>query len=299
MSFFEDRLKRVLERSEARRQEIPLEALVPGPYQPRRRHERLDDLAASIRERGVLQPLLVRPLENGRFQIVAGERRWRAAKMAGLASVPALVREMSDEDARLLALVENLQREDLNPFEETIGILELLSARLKRPVDDVVSLLQRMWNEHRGKVTQNVLGNPEARTIEDTFKELGRLGWESFVQARLPLLKLPEDLKAALIEGALPYTAALELKKLTDPDQRASLLALAIEESLSVREVKARVAEILRAQRDQSLSEVARDYAPRLRSLALRLKQVPSLPQKARSEIDRHLKAIEEILKQV
>ena len=299
MSFFENRLKRVLERSEARRQEIPLEALVPSPFQPRRRHERLDDLADSIREHGVLQPLLVRPLEEDRFEIVAGERRWRAAKLAGLNTIPAIVREMSDDEARLLALVENLQREDLNPFEETTGILDLLSTRLEKPVDDVISLLQRMWNERRGKVTQNVLGNPDAQAVEEIFKELGRLTWESFVQTRLPLLGLPDDLKQTLLDGVLPYTAVLELKKLTDPEQRAALIASAVRESLSVRDIRVRVAEILRSEREKTRTDIAREYAPRLRQLAKRLVRVDALSSTTRAKLEHHLKAIEEILEKL
>ncbi|MFN3179576.1 MAG: ParB/RepB/Spo0J family partition protein, partial [Thermus sp.] len=101
---------------------LPLEALVPSP-QPRKRFEGLEALAHSIREKGVLQPLLVRPLGDGRYAIVAGERRYRAARMAGLSEVPVRVVELSEKEARLFALVENLQREDLNPYEETVGVL--------------------------------------------------------------------------------------------------------------------------------------------------------------------------------
>ena len=97
---------------------IPVEAIAPGPYQPRQEPDAcLAELTASIQEHGILQPLLVRPAA-GRFEIVAGERRWRAAKAAGLATVPAVVREMSDRDAAVMALVENLQREGLSFFDE-------------------------------------------------------------------------------------------------------------------------------------------------------------------------------------
>jgi len=137
---------------------VPLEALLPSP-QPRRRFEALEALAQSIREKGVLQPLLVRPLGDGRYAIVAGERRYRAAKMAGLSEVPVRVLEISEKEARLLALVENLQREDLNPYEETLGVLELLSEDLGKTREEVVSLLHRMRDEARGKVPRNVSGN--------------------------------------------------------------------------------------------------------------------------------------------
>jgi ParB family chromosome partitioning protein len=222
---------------------VPLEALLPSP-QPRRRFENLEALAESIREKGVLQPLLVRPLGDGRYAIVAGERRYRAAKMAGLTQVPVRVLDLSEKEARLLALVENLQREDLNPYEETLGVLELLSEELGKTREEVVALLHRMRDEARGRVPQNVLGSPEAKRVEEVFQALGRMTWESFVQARLPLLGLPEDLRAALEEGALPYTAALELKKVKDPEARAQLLEEA-KGGLSLRELKARVREVL------------------------------------------------------
>jgi ParB family chromosome partitioning protein len=151
---------------------LPLEALVPSP-QPRRRFENLEALAESIREKGVLQPLLVRPLGDGRYAIVAGERRYRAAKMAGLAEVPVRVLDLSEKEARLLALVENLQREDLNPYEETLGVLELLSEDLGKTREEVVGLLHRMRNEARGKVPHNVVGSPEAKRVEEVFQALG------------------------------------------------------------------------------------------------------------------------------
>ncbi len=164
---------------------LPLDVLVPSS-QPRRRFENLEALAHSIREKGVLQPLLVRPLGDGKYAIVAGERRYRAALMAGLSEVPVRVVDLSEKEARLLALVENLQREDLNPYEETVGVLALLSEDLGRPVEEVVALLHRMRDEARGRVPQNVLGSPEARRVEEVFRALGRVGWESFVQAPPP-----------------------------------------------------------------------------------------------------------------
>jgi ParB family chromosome partitioning protein len=222
---------------------VPLSVLVPQA-QPRRRFENLEALAESIREKGVLQPLLVRPLGDGRYAIVAGERRYRAAKMAGLAEVPVRVLDLSEKEARLLALMENLQREDLNPYEETLGVLDLLSEDLGKTREEVVSLLERMRKEKRGVAAHNVMGTPEAKRVEEVFRALGRMSWESFVQNRLPLLGLPEDLRAALEEGALPYTAALELKKVKDLEARTRLLEEA-KGGLSLRELKARVREVI------------------------------------------------------
>ena len=108
---------------------LPVDQLQRGRYQPRTRMDdaSLQELAASIRKQGLMQPILVRPLERGRYEIIAGERRWRAAKIAGLAEVPALVRDVPDSAALAMALVENIQREDLNPLEEASGVQRLIS----------------------------------------------------------------------------------------------------------------------------------------------------------------------------
>jgi ParB family chromosome partitioning protein len=140
---------------------VPLEALVPSP-QPRRRFENLEALAESIREKGVLQPLLVRPLGDGRYAIVAGERRYRAAKMAGLAEVPVRVLDLSEKEARLLALVENLQREDLNPYEETLGVLDLLSEELGKTREEVVGLLRADAEGEAGGGSPQRCGHPRS-----------------------------------------------------------------------------------------------------------------------------------------
>jgi ParB family chromosome partitioning protein len=111
---------------------LPVTALQPGKYQPRTQMDRasLEELAASIRVQGLMQPILVRPvadrLGEERFEIVAGERRWRAAQMAGLAEVATLIREIPDESALAMALIENIQRENLNPLEEALGLQRLI-----------------------------------------------------------------------------------------------------------------------------------------------------------------------------
>lgn len=111
-----------------RLRELPIELLQRGKYQPRTAMDKaaLDELAETIRAQGVLQPLLVRAADDGRFEIIAGERRWRAAQLAGLQSVPAVVREVSDQNAMAVALIENIQRKDLNAIEEAAGLQRLL-----------------------------------------------------------------------------------------------------------------------------------------------------------------------------
>lgn len=109
-------------------QNLPIGALQPGKYQPRTQMdpEALEDLAASIRVQGLMQPVLVRPIGDDRYEIVAGERRWRASELAGLPEIPALVREIPDEAALAMGLIENIQRENLNPLEEAVGIRRLI-----------------------------------------------------------------------------------------------------------------------------------------------------------------------------
>ena len=276
-----------VERPSGEEARLPLDLLVPSP-QPRKRFENLKALAESIREKGVLQPLLVRPLGDGRYAIVAGERRYRAARMAGLSEVPVRVVELSEKEARLLALVENLQREDLNPYEETVGVLALLSEDLGKSAEEVVALLHRMRDEARGRVPRNVAGSSEARRVEELFKALGRMSWESFVRHRLPLLNLPEDLKAALEEGAIPYTAALELKKVKDEALRKALLE-EVRAGLSLRDLKTRVREVLKKER------APRPWYREVGERLLRL-DLEALPPERRALVERKLKELEELL---
>ena len=109
-------------------QSLALDRLRPGKYQPRTRMDEasLDELAQSIREHGVMQPVLVRPVEGGRFEILAGERRWRAAQRAGLKELPVLVKNVPDSSALAIGLIENIQREDLNPLEQANGLARLI-----------------------------------------------------------------------------------------------------------------------------------------------------------------------------
>lgn len=108
---------------------LPIEHLQPGQYQPRTRmdQESLQELAASITSQGIIQPILVRPIANGHYEIIAGERRWRAAQIAKLSEVPVLVRDIPDEATLAVALIENIQRENLNPVEEAIGLKRLMN----------------------------------------------------------------------------------------------------------------------------------------------------------------------------
>ena len=131
-------------RSEDDLAQLAVASLQPGKYQPRTRMDEasLEQLAQSIRSRGILQPIVVRPVSDGRFEILAGERRWRAARLAGLERVPALIREVTDEAALGIGLIENIQREDLNPIEEATG-LERLIAEFKLTHEEAATAVGR------------------------------------------------------------------------------------------------------------------------------------------------------------
>jgi ParB family chromosome partitioning protein len=214
------------------------------PQQQPRRYfdpDKLEQLTISVKNLGILEPLLVRQLQLNEYELVAGERRYRAAQKAGLTEIPVVVRELTDEEALQLSLIENLQREDLNPVEETEAILQLLATQLSSSVEEARALLYRMQNEVKGKVTQNVLGSPEGELIQTMFDSLGLMSWESFTSSRLPLLNLPDEVIEALRQGRIEYTKAQALARIKDAPTRQALLNQAIEENLSLKEIVQRI----------------------------------------------------------
>lgn len=229
------------------KQSLAIESIALVANQPRRYFDpdKLRGLTESVRQHGILEPILVRPSEkDGMYELVAGERRFKAAQEVGLTSIPVVIRKLSDEEALQLALVENLQREDLNPLEETEGILQLLSLRLKIPLTDVPPFLYRMRNEAIGSVNQNVLINEEAQAVQVVFAELGTISWESFATARLPLLRLPTEILKALRGGKIAYTKAQVIARVKDDVQRQQLLEQAIAEDFSLNQIKERIASL-------------------------------------------------------
>ncbi|WP_375494363.1 ParB/RepB/Spo0J family partition protein [uncultured Nostoc sp.] len=164
-------------------QSMPLDQIVLPPNQPRRYFdsEALKQLTESIKQHGILQPILVRPLDGEKHELVAGERRYRAAQELGLKVVPVVIRELDDNAAFQLALIENLLREDLNPIEETEGILHLLALKLGRSIEEIPPLLyrlQRLQNK-ASTVTHNVMGAHDGEGDEPTHNVMGGVETES------------------------------------------------------------------------------------------------------------------------
>ena len=195
---------------------LPVNAIRPGKYQPRTRmdEQALAELSASIKAQGLIQPVLVRPI-NGtaeRYELIAGERRWRAARMAGLSEIPALVREVPDNAALAMSLIENIQREDLNPIEEAAGV-------------------QRLVEEFR-------------MTHEQAADAVGRS--RSATTNLLRLLKLAKPVQAMLLQGALEIGHARALLSLEAARQIEAANRI-VARRLSVRESEALAARLQRA----------------------------------------------------
>jgi ParB family transcriptional regulator, chromosome partitioning protein len=188
--------------------ELPIELISPNPSQPRRRFDQdaLTGLAESLEERGVLQPVLVRPKAGGTYELIAGERRWRAARMAGLETIPALLRPRDDAETLELALIENMAREDLNPIEE---------ARACAALVEELSLTREQVGRRVGR---------------------GRVAVSNLIR----LLDLPDDVVELLASGALSEGHGRALLLAEDHDARRSLARAAAAEGWSVRTVEAR-----------------------------------------------------------
>lgn len=173
-------------------QALALSQLRPGVGQPRREFDakKLEELSRSIREQGILQPLLVRPSGEG-YEIVAGERRWRAAQLAGLTEVPVVVRELSEREARQLALIENLQREDLNLLDEVDAKLALVAETLQLPLEQARARLMQLLRLPNGD---------EHQALDRAFGSLGE-NWTSFARGKLRVLNWPAPLLDAVRTG--------------------------------------------------------------------------------------------------
>jgi ParB family chromosome partitioning protein len=242
---------------------VAIEDLYPSPGQPRKHFDdaRLDELAASIKAQGIIQPLVVRLREGGGYELIAGERRWRAAQRAGLHEVPVVVRDVAEKRAFEMALVENLQREDLNPIEEAQGFERLI--------------------EEFG-YTQEALAS--------------RVGKDrSTVANALRLLRLPTPVRALVTEGRLQMGHARALLGLESAEAAERLARRVVARDLSVRQVEALVKHERDGARGQAPaapakpSSSARDLGERLsRALGTRVRVVESAPGQGHLEVAYH-----------
>jgi ParB family chromosome partitioning protein len=212
--------------------ELKLDQLKPGKYQPRSRmdEESLKELAASIKAQGIMQPILARELVNGDYEIIAGERRWRAAQLAGLTQVPVLLRKVPDNAALAMALIENIQREDLNPLEEAIGI-------------------QRLIDEFQ-------------MTHQAAADAVGRS--RSAASNLLRLLKLPQTVQDMLMEGSIDMGHARALISLENAEQillanKIILLGLSVRETEKLVQQQAEQADVKQTNDTKQEKNIDRD----------------------------------------
>ena len=222
--------------------------------QPRRYFDpaKLAQLKQSIQEHGILEPLLVRPLPNGAYELVAGERRLKAAQALGLTEVPIVSKALNDQEAVQVALIENLQREDLNPIEETEALLELLTITLSVEPEEVISLLNRA--NHAKNRNQQLEDNVilQIEKVESVLSVIGRFTSESFRANRLPLLNLPEDVLETLRQGKLEYTKARTIARVKDEANRQQLLEQAIANDLSLSQIREQIAALKAERKDKT-----------------------------------------------
>jgi ParB family chromosome partitioning protein len=228
--------------------QLPVGSIRPNRRQPRRRldAETVSELAESVRIQGVVQPVLVRPDGEGRYELIVGERRWRAARAAGLATIPALLREAEDLDALLLALVENVARENLSPVDE---------ARAYATLMDEFEL-----------------------SLGDVAERVGRS--KASVSNRVRLLELPEDVLALLERGQLTEGHARAILSIPDHEQRRQLARRIVRQGLSVRMAeraarwagaRTRPRKVTSARLDPALAERAKGILTRLSGAEVRV----------------------------
>lgn len=273
---------------------VALDEIRVRPDQPRRYfdQERIDQLATSIREKGLLQPVLLRRYGN-EYELVAGERRYRAAQQVGLEAIPALVVEIPDENVAEIALVENLNREDLNPVEETDAVLNLLSAKLGKSVGDIIGTIRSIYDQERGRLGNTGVSTEDETEVRNIFKVTGRLTVSSFCTHRLPLLSLPKSLLDAVRSGKLEYTKAKLLARISNEDTRTAILTRVIEEGLS--------RESLRQELFNPASSPVRakeERAVDVNSIKRKLtaQRIEKLPKRKRQRLDKLLIQVEELL---
>lgn len=277
---------------------VPIHKIKVALKQPRRWFDpdKMAQLVQSVREYGILEPLLVRPLNNGEYELIAGERRLKAAVLTGLVEVPIVSKELTDKQALSIALLENLQREDLNPVEETEGILELLRIDLDVTFEEVITILNQAANAKKRdlELTENV--SRQVEQIEFILAGIGRFNAESFRTSRLPLLNLPPDVLSVLRQGKLEFTKARAIARIKDEEKRALVLREAISQNLSLTQIKKLIQQL---QSTESISNTTPEkiLIERYSDIGKRLKQaLVWKDDKKRKKLEKLLNDLEKLL---
>lgn len=224
-----------------RTDEVPLESVTPNPDQPRTnfKREEIEELAASIDKDGLLQPILVRPMGEGKYQIIAGERRWQACRLIGMKTVPVRIKEADDDKALELALIENVQRSDLNPIEEAYGYRRMMERR---------------------NLTQSEVAQAMSK---------GR----STVANALRLLELPEEAQQLLFEEKITAGHARAILSIPNKDGRQKLTHKLVEEKLSVREAES-IARLFAGKKNDEAPQVRQPTPKSFKTVAKALRDI-------------------------
>lgn len=271
--------------------------------QPRRYFDEaeLEQLAASIRSNGVIEPIIVRKSDTGRYLLVAGERRLKASRIAGKKTIPAIINfTASQADIRRFQLVENLMRRDLNPVEEANAYLDLIALRLL--MEGRVKLPaglhdRRIFVKNTIKLVASGKSEPAtAKAVKSVFDDIASISLEDFVKTKLPALSLPEDLLVAMGDGYLSYAEARAIARVSDRKVgveqarrlRKELINFVKRKKPSLAQLRARVTQSCRVKREPD------PLGERLKNLQ---KHAPKLSAKSRQKIEKALEKIEAIIK--
>lgn len=261
--------------------ELPLELIHPDPNQPRQHFDErsLQELSDSIKARGVLQPIRVRP-QGEKFEIISGERRYRAAEMAGLVSIPVVVEsreDYTDLDQAIDALVENLQRDDLNVVDEVEGIFQLIRMRTQAEVGDAAAKdldyagIEQALNRMRNADSANFEGIEAS--IARTAEELG-LSWRTLAVKKASVWRWPEEVLQALRQQQISLDVASVLKTIKEKRSRGQWLQAAIDEKFSASTLRTRL-KAERLLKAPSLENKGPALRLRLDALLVKMKQLP------------------------
>lgn len=248
---------------------VPI-GLVDTSDQPRRHFDddSLQLLAESISELGIIEPLVVFETPSGRYQLIAGERRLRAAQLAGLEEVPVVLFAGTEEQAKYATLAENLAREDLNPYERARSVINLLRVATGLEEEALKKRLRAMYNARRKKIESDVLKDDIAKTIGKTLETIG-IELSTVAQNDLKVLELPKDVLDLLEEGGVSYTAALTIARAPE-EIRGELLEMA-RGGASAADLRKRAAKARRKKKGD-----AEQLQKRLRKVARALAKIPA-----------------------
>ena len=246
-------------------EKIAIDAIRPNKYQPRSvfSEEKIEELARTIHTHGVIQPIVIRSVGDGEFEIIAGERRYRAMKLLEWTEVPAIVRDLDDRETASIALIENLQREELTPIEEAYAYEQLL---------ELHSLTQEALAQRLGK-------------------------GQSTIANKLRLLKLPEEIKTAIMRKELSERHARALMPLKDPDLQIALLEEVIEKQLNVKQLEERVYKQLNPEKNKKTVQKRRSVSRDVRIALNTIKQSLNLVSKSGIDVETEEEDLEDYYK--